>query len=116
MLSDLRFKVFCKIDCRIQVTVYHMAASRADVSSVVHLEVFLDMTAMRACLRTWVEAVRKNKLDAVRFTFILHLTAKFVDFSDAISFARYLFFIMPLTFRSSMTIRDGLVFTIAAVV
>ena len=80
MLSDLRFKVFCKIDCRIQVTVYHMAASRADVSSVVQLEVFLDMTAMRACLRTWVEAVRKNKLDAVRFTFILHLTAKFVEF------------------------------------
>ena len=57
-----------------------MAASRADISSVVQLEVFLDMTAMRTCLRTWVEAVRKNKLDAVRFTFILHLTAKFVEF------------------------------------
>lgn len=78
-LSVLRLEIICKIDCRIQVTVYHMAAGRADIGSVVQLEVFLDVAAMRTCLRTRVEAVRKNKLNAVRFTFIRHLTAKFVE-------------------------------------
>jgi hypothetical protein len=37
------------------------------------------MTAMRTCLRAWVESVRNNKLDAVWFTLVFHLTTKFVE-------------------------------------